>query len=111
MPTTTRIGSRNTLSNRDQPGKQATSAVPLRIYPGPPGSRRVGGSRYRDRLLPGRSGGILSRRPARLLANAEGVYAEVLARLNRLQPAERGSFQPLVSELRRALDLALPPPA
>jgi hypothetical protein len=48
---------------------------------------------------------------ARLLANAEGVYAEVLARLNRLQPAERGSFQPLVAELRRALDLALPPPA
>jgi hypothetical protein len=47
---------------------------------------------------------------ARLLANAEEAYAEVLARLNRLQPAERGSFQPLLAELRRALDLALPPP-
>jgi hypothetical protein len=48
---------------------------------------------------------------ARLLGNAADVYAEVLARFNRLQPAERGSFEPLVAELRRALDLALPPPA
>jgi hypothetical protein len=32
----------------------------------------------------------------------------VLARLTRLEPVERGNFQPLVTELRRAIDLALP---
>jgi hypothetical protein len=46
---------------------------------------------------------------ARLVANAEEVYQDVLARLTRLQPSERGSFEPLVTELRRAIDLALPP--
>ena len=46
---------------------------------------------------------------ARLVADAEEVYADVLARLNRLQPAERENFEPLVAELRRAIDIALPP--
>ena len=45
---------------------------------------------------------------ARLVANAEEVYDDVLARLTRLEPAERSNFQPLVTELRRAIDLALP---
>ena len=47
---------------------------------------------------------------ARLVANAEEVYEDALARLTRLEPAERSSFEPLVTELRRAIDLALAPP-
>jgi hypothetical protein len=46
---------------------------------------------------------------ARLVANAEEVYQDVLARLKRLEPSDRESFEPLVTELRRAIDLALPP--
>jgi hypothetical protein len=46
---------------------------------------------------------------ARLVANAEQVYEDVLTRLTRLDPFERSSFAPLVTELRRAIDLALPP--
>jgi hypothetical protein len=45
----------------------------------------------------------------RLVANAEEVYEDLLARLTRLEPLERSNFQPLVTELRRAIDLALPP--
>ena len=48
---------------------------------------------------------------ARLVANAEEVYEDALSRIARLEPAERSSFQPLVTELRRAIDLALPPPS
>ena len=47
---------------------------------------------------------------ARLVANAEEVYEDALSRITRLEPAERSSFEPLVTELRRAIDLALPPP-
>ena len=46
---------------------------------------------------------------ARLVANAEEVYEDALARITRLEPADRNSFEPLVTELRRAIDLALPP--
>lgn len=45
----------------------------------------------------------------RLMADAERVYADVLLRMERLTPAERGCFQPLVSELRRNIDRASNP--
>ena len=45
-----------------------------------------------------------------LASAVEGVYADVLARVKRLEPLERESFEPLVTELRRAINLALPPP-
>jgi hypothetical protein len=48
---------------------------------------------------------------ARLVANAEEVYQDALSRLIRLEPAERSNFQPLVTELRRAIGLALQPPS
>jgi hypothetical protein len=48
---------------------------------------------------------------SRLVANAEEVYEDVVTRLTRLEPAERSNFQPLVTELRRAIDLALHPPS
>jgi hypothetical protein len=49
-------------------------------------------------------------RPAdasRILADAEAVYGDVLTRMGRLETSgslERSSFQPLVEELRRAID-------
>ena len=46
---------------------------------------------------------------SRLRAAIEDVYAGVLERVNRLQPSERENFEPLVTELRRAINLALPP--
>ncbi len=46
---------------------------------------------------------------ARLLADAEEVYAGILGRLTSLQPAQRENFEPLIGELRRAIDLAAPP--
>ena len=42
----------------------------------------------------------------RLLADARKAYEEILTRLNRLEPDEVSKFQPLVGELRRAIDLA-----
>jgi hypothetical protein len=48
---------------------------------------------------------MLSGRAARLLANAEEVYEDVLVRLTRLDSAQGGNFAPLVTELRRANDL------
>ena len=42
----------------------------------------------------------------RLVADAEQVYAGIFARLNRFEPAQRENFEPLVRELRRAIDLA-----
>lgn len=42
----------------------------------------------------------------RILADAEAVYVDILARLGRLEAPEGGSFEPLVGELRRAIDLA-----
>jgi hypothetical protein len=45
---------------------------------------------------------------ARVVAEAEEVYEDVISRLNRLKPSERDSFEPLVAELRRAIDLAWP---
>ena len=42
----------------------------------------------------------------RLVADAERAYADVLARAARLQPAVRSNFEPLVAELRRAIDAA-----
>ena len=45
---------------------------------------------------------------APLVADAEEIYADVVSRLNRLEPSERDSFEPLVAELRDAIDLALP---
>ena len=47
----------------------------------------------------------------RLVSAVEDVYAGVLVRVQRLQPAERDSFEPLITELRRAINLALPPPS
>ena len=52
-------------------------------------------------------------RPAdasRILADAEGVYRDVLTRVSRLEHSglqEKHTFQPLVTELRRAIDGAL----
>ncbi len=46
---------------------------------------------------------------ARLLADAEEVYVGILGRLNSLPPAQRENFEPLIGELRRAIDLAAPP--
>lgn len=44
----------------------------------------------------------------RLLGDAEAVYDDILARVRRLEESlETSSFQPLVRELRRAIDLAL----
>jgi hypothetical protein len=43
---------------------------------------------------------------SRMIANAEEVYADILARLKGLSSAESESFVPLVTELRRAIDLA-----
>ena len=48
---------------------------------------------------------------ARLVANAEEVYEDVVTRLTRLEPSEQSNFEPLVTELRRAIDLALQPPS
>ena len=48
---------------------------------------------------------------ARLVANAEEVYEDALARLARLNASERSSFEPLVGELRRAIDLTFAPPS
>jgi hypothetical protein len=47
----------------------------------------------------------------RLAAAVEDVYAGVLARVQRLQASEQASFEPLIEELRRAINLALPPPS
>ena len=46
---------------------------------------------------------------ARLVADAEDVYRDAQARIGRLEPAEQAGFQPLMTELRRAIDRALPP--
>ena len=44
----------------------------------------------------------------RLLADAEVVYHDILARVRRLYKSpESSSFQPLVCQLRRAIDIAL----
>jgi hypothetical protein len=45
----------------------------------------------------------------RMVAAMEDVYAGVLARIDRLRQSEREAVEPLVSELRRAIDLASPP--
>ena len=45
---------------------------------------------------------------SRLAAAVEDVYTGVLRRVKRLQPPEQESFEPLIIELRRAIDLALP---
>ena len=42
---------------------------------------------------------------ARLVADAEEVYTDLLGRLNRFEPGQRENFEPLVKELRRAIDL------
>jgi hypothetical protein len=42
----------------------------------------------------------------RLIADAESVYQDILARLKSLPSGEGESFVPLVTELRRAIDLA-----
>jgi hypothetical protein len=47
----------------------------------------------------------------RLIADAEGVYQDILARLKSLPNSESESFVPLVTELRREIDLAAPPRA
>lgn len=41
----------------------------------------------------------------RLLSDAGQVYDDILTRLKRLEPAEGRKFQPLVAELRSAIDL------
>ncbi|MDR3700773.1 MAG: hypothetical protein P4L56_14105 [Candidatus Sulfopaludibacter sp.] len=45
---------------------------------------------------------------ARLVSDAEEIYQDVLARLQRLEDSERQSFEPIVAELRRAIDLTPP---
>ena len=55
---------------------------------------------------------LAKERPAqatRLIADAEGVYQDILARLKSLPPLEGESFVPLVTELRRAIDLTASP--
>jgi orotate phosphoribosyltransferase-like protein len=47
---------------------------------------------------------------SRVLADAEDVYADVLARVGRLPAVDGVPFAPLVAELRRAIDLALARP-
>jgi hypothetical protein len=42
----------------------------------------------------------------RLLADVESVYKDILSRLKGLSSSEGESFVPLVTELRRAIDLA-----
>jgi hypothetical protein len=42
----------------------------------------------------------------RLIADAESVYADILLRLGTFPPTQGDSFKPLVTELRRAIDLA-----
>ena len=42
------------------------------------------------------------------MPDAEEVYAGILARLGSLQPSRRQNFEPLIGELRRAIDLASP---
>ena len=46
---------------------------------------------------------------SRLAAAVEDVYAGILTRVQRLQPLEQETFSPLISELRRSIDLAVPP--
>jgi len=41
-----------------------------------------------------------------LLSEAERVYADILARVQRLEASESVHFVPLVDELRREIDLA-----
>ncbi len=43
-----------------------------------------------------------------LLANAEEVFRDLLVRVKKLEPSEESNFQPLITELRRAIDLAVP---
>ena len=46
-----------------------------------------------------------------LVAAMQDVYSSVLARVNRLEEPERETFEPLLTELRRAMRLASPPPS
>ena len=49
---------------------------------------------------------------ARLMSDVEDVYADVQRRVLGLPPEERKNFEPLIGELRRAIDLAkAEPPA
>ena len=43
---------------------------------------------------------------ARVLHDAEGVFEDIGLRLQRAGPRQRESFEPLVEELRREIDLA-----
>jgi hypothetical protein len=45
---------------------------------------------------------------ARLVSDAEEIYQDVLARLQRLENSERQNFEPLVAELRRAINRTPP---
>ncbi len=45
----------------------------------------------------------------RILSDAEDVYQDILVRVAKLGPSDRENLTPLVSELRRAIDLAHPP--
>ena len=47
----------------------------------------------------------------RLIADAENVFADILSRLRGMSSSESESFVPLVTELRRAIDLASSHPA
>lgn len=44
---------------------------------------------------------------SRILADADAVYDDILSRVARLDSPEGSYFQPLIGELRRAIDLAL----
>jgi len=41
----------------------------------------------------------------RILKDAEDVYQDILSRVAKFEPADRESFGPLVSELRREINL------
>lgn len=43
---------------------------------------------------------------SRVLQDAEDVFHDIEQRLQRVAPGDRGSFGPLVGELRREIDLA-----
>jgi hypothetical protein len=45
---------------------------------------------------------------SRLVADAEEVFRDLLARVKKLEPSEGSNFLPLITELRRAIDLAAP---
>jgi hypothetical protein len=83
-------------------------ALPLRIHAGAPSSVELAEA---DIEIGFRLVDLVESNPskaARVVAEADEVCEDALSRLNRLKPSERESFGPLLAEVRRAIDLALP---